>query len=84
MVSERETYEMILEDYGEYIEEKFGSVYHYKHGELHRDNDLPAIVCADGAKEWHQNDELHRDNDLPAIVFADGAKEWYQNGEFIK
>jgi len=84
MVAEWKTYKMILKDYGEYIEEKFGSVYHYKHGERHRDNDLPAIVWANGTKCWFQNGKCHRDNDLPAIVYANGEKRWYQNGEFIK
>jgi len=40
-----------------------------KNGFCHRNNDLPAVVCADGAKEWHQNGQLHRDNDLPAITY---------------
>ena len=75
---------MILKDYGEYVKEEFRNVYHYKHGELHRDNDLPAIVYLHGGKQWWQNGERHRDNDLPAIVWANGDKEWYQNGKCIK
>jgi len=55
MVAEREVYKMILKDYGEYVEEEFGDVSHYKHGEYHKDNDLPAIVWADGEKCWYQN-----------------------------
>ena len=75
---------MILKDYGEYLEEKFGDVCHYKHGKFHRDNDLPAVVYANGDKYWYQNGKLHRDNDLPAIVWADGEKRWWQNGKYIK
>ena len=58
MVSEWAMYKMILKDYGEYIEEKFGHVYHYKHGKCHRDNDLPAIAYANGSKAWYQNGEF--------------------------
>jgi len=55
-----------------------------KNGEYHRDNDLPAVIYANGAKQWYQNGYLHRDNDLPAVVYADGAKEWYQKDKFIR
>jgi len=55
-----------------------------KAGHLHRENDLPAIVRADGSKAWAKNDKLHRDNDLPAVIYADGGKVWFKNGEFIK
>ena len=46
-------------------------------GELHRDNDLPAIVCND-YKEWRIHGMIHRDNDLPAIVFPE-AQFWYKD-----
>jgi hypothetical protein len=49
-------------------------------GQLHRDNDQPAIIYSDGSKKWYQNGKLHRDNDQPAIIFADGSKIWYKNG----
>jgi hypothetical protein len=55
-----------------------------KNGQIHRDNDLPAVVWENGAKQWLQNSLLHRDNDLPAVVWENGAKYWYQNGKFIK
>jgi hypothetical protein len=50
-------------------------------GELHRDNDLPAIEFSNGTKRWYINGLLHRNNDLPAIEFANGDKQWYKNGE---
>ena len=59
----------------------------YKNGRRHRDNDLPAVIWADGGKEWYQNGKLHRgssragDNDLPAVINADGSKTWFRNGE---
>lgn len=51
-----------------------------KDGELHRDNDLPAVIIGDN-KEWHQHGELHRDGDKPAVIGEDGNEEWYQHGE---
>ena len=33
----------------------------YKHGKLHRDNDLPAVVTERGHKEWWVSGRLHRD-----------------------
>ncbi len=52
-------------------------------GQRHRDNDLPAIICANGTQQWYQHDKLHRNNDLPAIIFADGTQQWWQCGVFI-
>ena len=45
-------------------------------GELHRDDDLPAVIKTYGTQEWYRNGKLHRDNDLPAIIKADGDQEW--------
>jgi hypothetical protein len=72
-VSEEESKEFELTDY--YVAFK-------KNDLLHRDNGQPAIVCANGSKEWYQNNLLHRDNDLPAIVWLNGTKQWYQNGKY--
>jgi hypothetical protein len=47
-------------------------------GKLHRD-DGPAVIYADGTKEWFQHGRYHRD-DGPAIDEADGDKEWWQHG----
>src|SRR5205823_13259831 len=49
----------------------------YYHCQLHRDNDLPAIVWADGDQEWWSRGECHRDNDLPPVVRTNGNQEWY-------
>ena len=48
-------------------------------GQLHRVNG-PAVIYADGDKEWWQNDRLHR-TDGPAIEDADGTKAWYLKGK---
>jgi antitoxin component YwqK of YwqJK toxin-antitoxin module len=62
-----------------------GTTYWYnKSGQLHRENDLPAIEHSNGDKEWWINGELHRDNDLPAIEYIHGLKSWYKNGKFIR
>jgi hypothetical protein len=49
---------------------------------FHRENDLPAVIRADGGMEWNQDDELHRDNDMPAVVLGNGDRYWYQRGLF--
>jgi len=53
-------------------------------GRLHRDNDKPAAIYANGSKAWWQHGELHRDHDMPAGVYANGDKCWYQHGEWIR
>ena len=66
------------------VEKNSSGTFHYKNGECHRDNDLPAVIYDNGTKAWYQNGKCHRDNDLPAVVHADGDKEWWQNGKRIK
>src|SRR6056300_228359 len=59
-----------------------GNKFYYSDREmtiLHRE-DGPAVVSADGDKEWYLNNKLHRE-DGPAIEYADGDKLWYLNGE---
>jgi hypothetical protein len=51
---------------------------------FHRENDLPAIIKANGTKQWYKDGKLHRENDLPAIEYANGTKYWYINGKKIK
>lgn len=52
----------------------------YKNGEVHRDNDLPAVVFKDGEKQWWQNGKLHRENG-PAVICENGNKQYHLNGE---
>jgi hypothetical protein len=52
----------------------------WKNGNMHRDNDKPAVIRFDGTKEWLKNGKRHRDNDKPAIL-QNGFKRWYKNGE---
>lgn len=53
--------------------------YYNSAGQLHR-TDGPAVIRADGTKEWWQNDLRHRE-DGPAIVHTSGSMEWWQNGK---
>ena len=46
-------------------------------GKQHR-ADGPAVVWADGNKEWWLNGKCHR-VDGPAVECADGTKNWYLN-----
>ncbi len=46
--------------------------------QLHRDNDLPAVIYTSGTQEWYQHGKVHRDNDLPAVIYANGMRYWYQ------
>ena len=55
-----------------------------RHGNLHRDHDLPAAVYANGDRWWYQNDKLHRERGSPAIIKACGCLEWWENGKFLR
>lgn len=50
-----------------------------KNGEIHRDDDLPAIQCLDGTKMWAQHGHVHRDGDRPAIMCG-GTWIWCRLG----
>ena len=52
-------------------------------GNLHRDNDEPAIIHANGDQEWWRYGQLHRDNGGPAIIRHDGIREWYRDGVLV-
>lgn len=46
---------------------------------LHRDNDLPAIVCDDGDQVWYNYGKRHRETG-PSVLYLDGEKLYYLNG----
>lgn len=50
-------------------------------GKLHR-IDGPAVLHADGTREWWVGGLLHRE-DGPAIEHADGSTDWYEYGVLI-
>lgn len=39
-------------------------------GEIHRDDDLPAIIYKDGTRAWYQNGVSRRDNNKPHVIRA--------------
>jgi hypothetical protein len=46
---------------------------------IHRDGDLPAVVCSGGYQAWVKHNKKHRDGDLPARVWPCGCSEWYKD-----
>ena len=52
----------------------------YQHGQLHRDQDQPAILSIMGYRAWYQKDHLDRGGDQPAIIHSDGTREWWRKG----
>jgi len=61
--------------------------YHLMNGKIHRENDLPALICSDGILQWYKNGKLHRETKdwqgitLPALTFRSGQRSWWKNGE---
>jgi len=50
--------------------------------QLHREDDLPAIVYTDGHQAWYWKGQAHRENDLPAVKFANGDQLWCFHGQY--
>ena len=46
-----------------------------KHGRLHRDYDLPAVVWPDGSMFWYQRGNPYRANGKAAFIYSDGRSE---------
>jgi len=53
----------------------------YQNGQLHREKDLPAIVCTDGHRAWYRNGDRHREGDLPAFIDENGYQAWFRDGQ---
>ena len=45
-------------------------VWYNENGEIHRDNDKPAVIEKDRFEAWYQNGKLHRDDDKPALIIG--------------
>lgn len=54
-----------------------------QHGKWHREDDKPAIVYANGRREWYVNGKLHREHDKPAVIYGvnNCHREWRWNGK---
>jgi hypothetical protein len=57
---------------------KYGRAW-YQYDELHRDNDLPALIYYDGSQEWYQHGKIIRYNG-PAIIERDTILWWSCDG----
>ncbi len=65
---------------------KKGTIKYYKHGKLHRDNDVdgndrPAVIHVDGGLDYCIDGKFHRVNDQPACIEASGIRRWFINGK---
>lgn len=55
-------------------------VEYYKHGKLHRENDLPAVEYVNGDKFWYKDGKLHREGGMPAVILSNGTS-YYKDGK---
>ena len=51
-------------------------VWHNIDGQIHRE-DEPAVIHADGSREWWQNGQRYRKNGLPTVETAEGRRMWH-------
>lgn len=64
----------------EIIKPPYGDQFHYnKYGQLHNENDMPAVIYGIGSLRWYKNGLWHRDGDKPAAIDYDGSCYWFQN-----
>lgn len=62
------------------ITDKHGTArYMNEFGQLHRNNDLPAVIEYNGALSYYQHGLKHRDGDKPAYV-SSSQQGYYQHG----
>lgn len=66
------------DDSYDYIDKTWGKIWRNADGQFHRDDDLPALIRADGSVVYYKDGCLHRDGDLPAVIFADGSVSYYR------
>lgn len=59
-----------------------GALFWYdQQGVVHRDEDMPAVIYADGHQEWYKNGKLHRDGNKPAVIWPDGSRSYYKSNK---
>jgi len=68
-------------DENDYQLEDRDKIWRNKNGQLHRDNDKPAVISDNGTQYWYKEGQLHRDHDKPAVIYANGTQEWYKEGK---
>lgn len=55
-----------------------GHVFRHVDDQLHSEDDVPAVVYADGTKWWYHEGKIHRAG-KPAVIMANGTQEYWQN-----
>lgn len=60
-----------------------GTKFWYKNGQVHRGNDLPALITVgERLIEWHRHGNIHRDG-KPAVIYG-YTQEWWIDGMPMK
>ena len=59
-------------------------IWYNKDCQIHRENDLPAMIKPNGAKYWYFNGKQFRENGKPTVEDPQGAIKWYSSGKFSK
>ena len=54
----------------------------YTHN-FHRDEDLPAVIFANGTMEWYKDGKRHRDGLKPAIITKRGQMRYWKHGRQV-
>jgi len=55
----------------------------YKEGKVHRDDDLPAKIYANGTQVWYQRGEVMRSGFAPDWITGSGKMLWHKNGKCV-
>ena len=50
-----------------------------ENGQLHRDEDKPAVADLDGLVMYYKHGKKHRDGGKPAVIFPDGTSIHYKD-----
>jgi hypothetical protein len=57
-----------------------GDIFYFKNKRLHRTDDKPAILRANGDVEWYIEGKRHRSGNKPALMTQYGTEAYYFNG----
>lgn len=72
---------MKVKEYKVVVDDNLNEWWYNKDGQLHREDDKPAVICSrDGTEIWYKNGLRHRDNG-PAFVRRNETQEWIKNGK---
>jgi hypothetical protein len=68
-----------MQEYKVTIDDKGTQRWYNEDGQLHRENDKPALVYKNGNQFWFKNGKRHRENG-PAVIYHNGDQYWYLKG----